>query len=634
MFVKSPNSAQKKNSSIRSNFIIQSTIIIAMMMVLIVSIVMVRITINDILENQEKTSICQLLANEVRQSSEDLTNACRMYIVSGSESHYNEYNEIAAWRSGRAPRPTNIAENLFPGETISLLELLERSGFTETELSTVETSLVVSDSLAKTEQQAMESVRQGTVVNGPQMAIPGESVRDFAMRIVTSDSYNSVSHQILHPLDLLVASIAQRMAEESRAMDKKMFVYQILMFIVTVLVVVLIIFFVVFLQRSLLKPILQTSQALSVVSSGDLRVRLESSSDNEVGQMFQDFNSTMEHLCHLIHIIQSSSRDLSDVGDNLVQDMTAAASSMHNMERTISVVKDEAMTQAGSVKETSGTIAQIIDTIKKLSSSIAHQASSVTESSAAVEEMLANIASISYTLEKNDEVIHELSSATTTGRDTLTNATDITRKINEASGSLMEASRIIQHIASQTNLLAMNAAIEAAHAGTAGQGFAVVADEIRKLAEESSTQGKAITSTLKTLSGDITHLDDATKTVEEKFNAIYGLSEKIMQSSTQMNLAMQEQNTGSKEVLVAIKDINVVTLEVKEGSEEMLERSETVVREMTNLNHLTNDITASMNEMAEGAAEINETVQNVNSLTLDNKKSIETLSEEIQVFKV
>ena len=248
--------------------------------------------------------------------------------------------------------------------------------------------------------------------------------------------------------------------------------------------------------------------------------------------------------------------------------------------------------------------------------------------------MLANISSISTTLEKSDEVIRELSSATTSGRETVSHATTVTHRINEASGSLMEASGIIQHIASQTNMLAMNAAIEAAHAGEAGQGFAVVADEIRKLAEESSTQGKAITSTLKHLSGDISSLDQATRTVEEKFNAIYGLSERIMQMSTEMTLAMHEQNSGSQEVLSAIKDINTVTLEVREGSDEMLQGSEAVVAEMARLNQLTNDITASMHEMANGASQINGAVQRVSDLTVANKESIQKLSEEIQVFKV
>ena len=629
------SSKVKKRDSLQRKFVAQSTIIIMMMFILIAKIVMVRITINDILENQEKANVCQLLANEVRQSSEDLTNACRMYIVSGGATlHYNEYNDIVGWRSGTAPRPTNLSDNLFPGETISLMDLLERSGFIQSELDTVETSLIVSDNLAKTEIQAMESIRLGHIVDGPQRAIPGESVQDFAMRIVTSDSYNSVSRQVLHPLDVLIAGIAQRMSEEALVMDQKMFLYQTIMFVATMLVMAMIVTFVIFLQRSLLKPILQTSNALSVVSSGDLTAKLEVQSSNEVGQMFADFNSTMEHLRHLIRTIQESTQALSASGETLVQDMVQAASAMHQMEETISTVTDESMTQASSVMETTSTVAKIIETIKRVGDSVAAQASSVTESSASVEEMLANISSISQTLERSDEVVRELSSATTSGRETVSHATTVTHRINEASGSLMEASGIIQHIASQTNLLAMNAAIEAAHAGEAGQGFAVVADEIRKLAEESSTQGKTITATLKHLSGDINSLDQATRTVEEKFNAIYGLSERIMQMSSQMTLAMHEQNSGSQEVLSAIKDINTVTLEVREGSDEMLQGSEAVVAEMARLNQLTNDITASMNEMAAGASQINGAVQRVSDLTVANKESIQKLSEEIQVFKV
>ena len=248
--------------------------------------------------------------------------------------------------------------------------------------------------------------------------------------------------------------------------------------------------------------------------------------------------------------------------------------------------------------------------------------------------MVANIASITQTLEKNDGIIKKLAAATEDGKETLLTSNTVTQKIAEESGSLMEASSVIQHIASQTNLLAMNAAIEAAHAGEAGKGFAVVADEIRKLAEDSAAQGKAITVTLKTLSGEIETLANASKTVEEKFTMIFDLSKQVQLMSDRLTEAMKAQDNGSKEVLIAIKNITAVTTEVQSGSEEMLKGGEGVLAEMHNLSRLTRIITDSMNEMTSGALQINQSVQEVHAIAQKSKQSIDSVALEVAKFKV
>ena len=235
--------------------------------------------------------------------------------------------------------------------------------------------------------------------------------------------------------------------------------------------------------------------------------------------------------------------------------------------------------------------------MEQLNEHVEAQATSVATSSAATEEMIANIQSVTDTLSKNTENVRELEEASVAGHTSLNEVVADIQGIARESESLLEINAVMQNIASQTNLLSMNAAIEAAHAGESGRGFAVVADEIRKLAESSSKQSKTIGGVLKSIKGSFDKITKSTEVVLGKFNAI-GDGVKIVATQEDSILnAMEEQGQGSKQILQAISNVNEVTHQVKEAARRLVETSKETMHKTSDAEYQasTDDVSGARN---------------------------------------
>ena len=391
-----------------------------------------------------------------------------------------------------------------------------------------------------------------------------------------------------------------------------------------------------FASSAISKPVVTVADTLKDIAEGegDLTKIIPEKGKDEITELAHYFNQTMEKIKTLIVGIKQQASILTNIGGDLASNMSQTATAINEITATVQSIKGKVINQSASVTETNATMEQITVNINKLNTHVENQSANMVQASSAIEEMVANVQSVTQTLVKNEANVKELMEASEVGRTGLSEvATDIQEIARESEG-LLEINAVMENIASQTNLLSMNAAIEAAHAGEAGKGFAVVADEIRKLAENSSEQSNTISTVLKKIKNSIDKITASTDNVLRKFEDIDSCVRTVAQQEEIIRSAMEEQGEGSKQILQGVNNINEITRDVKSGSEEMYEGSKVVISESNNLAKMTEEITGGMNEMAAGADQINAAINKVNDLSSQNRQNIDSLVKEVSRFKV
>ncbi|MDA3956334.1 methyl-accepting chemotaxis protein [Oceanispirochaeta sp.] len=394
-------------------------------------------------------------------------------------------------------------------------------------------------------------------------------------------------------------------------------------FILGVFIVGLFFIFSIKQSMNLTRRILGIDVNVDRLKGGDLCVHFSESGKDELSTLSQNMNIFQQTISSSLNLLKEISKENMDVQKNLDTDVREAENNTMTMENQTVTIVDQMGDLNQSISQSSVSMGSLNGSVLSLNDQVIEQRSMVEESTASITEMIASIDNVSVITDKKTNVIHELVKLTKSGEGKMAaniNAiSNITSNIDMISG----IADIIDDIASQTNLLAMNAAIEAAHAGDAGKGFSVVSGEIRKLAVAASENSKMITTRLKDIISNISRASVSSEESSTMFNKVTNEIDLFSESLAEISQTMNELKSGGTQILSAMGSLTDVSQIIKENSGQILDTSK-------NQELLVNHIDEASSSVSRNIVDIQVRINNINRI-LNN---VMNLSEAVGISAV
>ena len=387
--------------------------------------------------------------------------------------------------------------------------------------------------------------------------------------------------------------------------------------------------------NSILIPLNNLKMILKDIASGegDLTKKIDIKRNDEIGELSNIFNTFIDKIKKtVIHIKKAStdgkaiSKNLSEISINVSNKIKEISGSIESDKNNINQLNTNLMSSVSS-------ISQISQAIKNITNSIDLQFDSVHKSSVSTEEMSSIINNISKVINEKKNLSINLSDLAKEGFNKMNESSEAIDKISKSSNNILEMMEIIDEIAQETNLLAMNAAIEAAHAGESGKGFSIVSDEIRKLSEETSDNSRSINGALNQIILDIDNYSKLYKiTYQSLYNIINGIQE-VINALEELYSSVNELVIGSDEIVKETTELTNISKNIKENVSEIDKSSESINNNVKNISELSAVILNEINNIHTMSTNISNAMNELTNTGESNKKYILEIDNNLNHFK-